>query len=124
MFVRVWFAMLVTSVRYSCRPRGRRATGRAGRSRPRPTAQVDEARQPPLDGQAVDGGQEPLQPLERLFAFQADQLRRAPLPRVVPAAGNQDLVIRDVLGPYQLKPCSADQPLVHAGRAELEVAGR
>src|SRR5262249_38264344 len=82
------------------------------RSLARLAAPVAEPRQPPLDGQAVDGGQEPLQPGERLLAFQPDQLGGTPLPRRVPAARHLDLVLRDVLGPHQLEPRLADQPLV------------
>src|SRR5438270_266407 len=54
-----------------------RRHGRGGGPWPslaRLAAQVGETRQPPLSGQAVDGGQEPLEPGERLFALQPDQL--------------------------------------------------
>src|SRR5262249_55722193 len=60
-------------------------------------AQVGEPRQPPLAGQAVYGGQESLQPGERLLAFQPDQFGGALLPCVVPAARHLDLVLCDVL---------------------------
>ena len=46
------------------------------------------------------------------------------LPRGVPAARDLDLVLRDVLGQHQLEPGLADQPLVDAGRTELEVPRR
>ena len=73
------------------------------RSFARLAAQVEETRQPPLTGQAVDGGQKPLQPGKRLLAFQPDEVGGTLLPRGMPAARNLDFVLRDVLSPHQLE---------------------
>src|SRR5262249_27783647 len=94
-------------------------SGHPGRSRPRPAAQVDEARQPPLGGQAVDGREEALQPGECLLAFQPAQLRRAPLPRVVPAAGDFHLLFPDVLRRYPPRPPPPRPPPAYAPRPPI-----